>query len=105
MAHHGRNPFKNEDQQRKKLIEELRNSAAEFCGALGDFPEGKLTKDDEGAIQFALFVRGGKVIIDFGTQVHWLGMTAQQAADLGSLLIKRAREAEALAVFEKRGTK
>jgi O-acetyl-ADP-ribose deacetylase (regulator of RNase III) len=64
-----------------------------FRGALGDFPEGQLTKTDEGAIQFAIGEKDGKVVIDFGTPVHWLGMTPQQAADFASAIIKRAREA------------
>lgn len=97
MAHHGPNPFGSGDdeqpdfQKRQQLLRDLMASAADFRGALGDFPEGKLTKEDEGAIQFAIGERDGKVVIDFGTPVHWLGLTPQQAADFASTVLKRAR--------------
>jgi len=94
MAHHGSGPFDEPEklQRLEKLKQQLLDTSA-FRGALGDFPEGQLTKMDEGAIQFAIGVKDGKVVLDFGTPVAWVGMTPQQAADLGSLIIKRAREA------------
>lgn len=98
MSHHGSEPFDGmpEDPERKiarnKLMRDLLGSAANFRGALGAFPEGQLTKTDEGSIQFAIGEKDGKVVLDFGTPVHWVGMSPQQAADLASLLIKRARE-------------
>lgn len=93
MAHHGSTPFDDgpSDPQKDRLKKLL--DTASFRGALGDFPEGQLNKSDEGAIQFGITVKDGKVILDFGTPVAWVGMTAQQAADLGSLLQTRAREA------------
>lgn len=97
MSNHGSEPFdgkpeKFEDKiERHKLMRDLLDTTG-FRGALGEFPEGKITKTDEGAIQFALGVKDGKVVIDFGTPVHWLGMTPQQAADLASAILKKARE-------------
>lgn len=97
MAHHGSEPIDGmpEDPERKiarnKLMRELLSTTG-FRGALGDFPEGKLTPTDEGAIQFAIGEKDGKVVLDFGTSVHWVGMTPQQAAELASTLLKRARE-------------
>jgi hypothetical protein len=94
---HGSEPFDAtpEDPERKiqrnKLMRDLL-STTDFKGALGEFPEGKLTKTDEGSIQFAIGEKDGKVVIDFGTPVHWLGMSPQQAAEFASLLLKRARE-------------
>jgi hypothetical protein len=96
MSHHGSEPFDGapEEPERKiarnKLMRDLLSTTG-FRGALGDFPEGELTKTDEGAIQFAIGEKDGKVVIDFGTAVHWVGMTPQQAADFASLLLKRAR--------------
>lgn len=78
-------------QKRNALMRDLLNTTG-FRGALGEFPEGKMTKDDEGAIQFALGAKDGKVVLDFGSSVHWVGMTPQQAADLASALMKKARE-------------
>lgn len=96
MSHHGSDPFDGFDPERKasreKMLHELMSSAKDFRGALGDFPEGQLTKSDEGAIQFAIGEKDGKVVIEFGTPVAWLGLNPQQAADLASLLLKRARE-------------
>lgn len=63
-----------------------------FIGATGDFPKGRLNKSDEGGIQFAVGSDGDKVILDFGKPVHWIGMDAEQAADLASYLMKQARE-------------
>src|SRR5258708_27933698 len=97
MSHHGSDPFDGapEDPERKiarnKLMRDLLSTTG-FKGALGEFPEGQLTKTDEGSIQFAIGERDGKVVIDFGTAVHWVGMTPQQAAEFASLLLKRARE-------------
>lgn len=98
MAHHGPNPFDFGDddrpqfQKRQELLRDLMNSTAKFRGAIGTHPEGQLVKEDEGAIQFAIGERDGKVIVDFGTPVHWLGMTPQQAADFASTILKRARQ-------------
>ena len=99
MSNHGFGPFDNfngepekrpDYQARNELMRKLLDTTG-FRGALGEFPEQKLTKDDEGAIQFAIGEQDGKVVVDFGTPVHWLGMTPQQAAELASAILKRAR--------------
>lgn len=90
MSHHGSDPF--DSPERKETFRKLMETTA-FRGALGDFPEGQLSKSDEGSIQFAIGVKDGKVVLDFGTPVAWVGMNPQQAADLASNLLKRAREA------------
>lgn len=95
MAHHGSGPFDEDPERvaaRDKLMKELLASSSQFRGALGDFPEGTLSKADEGSIQFAIGEKNGKVVLDFGTPVTWIGMNPQQAADLASSLFKRARE-------------
>lgn len=107
MGHHGSGPFEDDPesperkameekkfeaiQSRNKLMRDLLNTTG-FRGALGDFPMGQLTKSDEGAIQFAVGHKDGKVVLDFGTPVHWVGMSPQQAADLASSLLSKARE-------------
>lgn len=96
MSHHGSGPFDDNperEESRAKMLRDLMSSASDFRGALGDFPEGQLTKSDEGAIQFSIGVKDGRVVLDFGTSVHWVGMNPQQAADLATMLLKRAREA------------
>lgn len=64
-------------------------------GATGDFPEGKLTPTDEGEIKLRVGSAKGKVIVDFGTKVLWVGMTAAEAREFGELMIRKAAEAEA----------
>jgi hypothetical protein len=102
MGHHGSEPFGEDPEDMKakrETFDAFKKSMMDttaFRGALGDFPEGQLTKSDEGAIQFGITVKDGKVVLDFGTPVAWVGMTPQQAADLASIMMKRAREAARL---------
>lgn len=93
MSHHADSPFDGpEFANRQQLMRDLLNSTGTYRGAIDSFPEGKLSPADEGAIQFAIGESNGKVVIDFGTSVHWMGMTPQQAADLASSLLRKARE-------------
>ena len=57
------------------------------------YPEGQLGFDDEGAIGVAIGIKDGNVIIQFPTPVVWLGLPANQAAEMGRTLIKKARQA------------
>lgn len=76
MAHHGTGPF----------------SAEMLLGATGAFPQGKLTKEDEGEIRIAVGQRDGKVILDFGKPIAWIGMDAEQAAQIAESLASHAAE-------------
>jgi hypothetical protein len=102
MAHHGSDPFGDDPENikaKRETFDAFKKSMMDttaFRGALGDFPEGQLTTSDEGALQFGITVKDGKVVLDFGTPVAWVGMTPQQAADLASIMMKRAREAARL---------
>src|SRR5258708_19254484 len=95
MSHHGSDPFDGapEDPERKiarnKLMRDLLSTTG-FKGALGDFPEGQLTKTDEGAIQFAIGEKDGKVVIDFGTAVPLVGVTPHPTPEFSPLLPKPA---------------
>jgi hypothetical protein len=62
-------------------------------GLRGEFPDGRLNPDDEGAMALAVYAENGVVILRFATQVTWIGLGPQDAADLASLLIKVARKA------------
>lgn len=109
MGHHSDQPFDgdpeafkaframteeaaNEDAviRKQRLLRDLMDTTG-FIGATGMYPEGKLTPQDEGGIQFAIGEQNGKVVIDFGNPVHWLAMSPQQAADFASSLLSRAR--------------
>lgn len=85
MSHHG-----NDD---SPIPEELMRSFKQQLGATGDFPEGKLTSGDEGGIQFAIGVKDGKVCLDFGKPVAWIGMNPEDALKLAESLIEKARKA------------
>lgn len=104
MAHHGEEFDPEMVDHLKQLFESARDSENEYLkrlssrfeeklGATGQFPEGKLTKMDEGEIRFAVFQKDGGIVLDFGCQVTWLGMTPKQACELGNLLIKHGRQA------------
>ena len=86
MSHHGGRSLPEMSEMFKELEEHQRKIA-------GDFPDGKLTEKDEGALSLAVSAMGEKVVLAFGEPTAWLGLTADQAANLGVLLIKRAREA------------
>lgn len=86
MSHHGQDKFP--DDLRRRLLD-----TTSFRGATGLFPEGRLSPADEGQLQFALSNKDGKVVLEFGTPVAWVGLNPQQAADLASGIIKHAREA------------
>ncbi len=98
MSHHGPNPFPDPENDPRKRYQntfsKLLNTAS-FRGATGQFPNGQLNKSDEGGIQMAIGEHQGKVVIEFGTPVAWVGMSAQEAADFASLLLKRATDVAA----------
>ena len=69
---------------------------AKAFGATGKFPEGKLSKDDEGELQFGITNANGQVIINFGNPVAWLGMLPHQAITIADALTRHAHEARIL---------
>ncbi len=71
---------------RRKIMEQI--------GATGNFPNGKLSETDEGEIAIAVIAlpEQGTVIINFGKEVSWIGMNADQADGLAELLKQKADE-------------
>lgn len=65
-------------------------SLIEQLGPTGRFPEGRLNGNDEGEIRFAIRSCGGKLIMDFGTPVAWIGMGRSQAIHLIKILQEHA---------------
>jgi hypothetical protein len=63
-------------------------------GPTGQFPEGKLTSNDEGQIAFGVAIYHGKVIVNFGTPIASLGLSPQEARQLALVLRQRANEIE-----------
>jgi len=62
-------------------------------GATGEFPDGKLNEADEGAAIMAIGHLKGRVIVDFGQPVAWLGLSPQEAVTMAQYLINQARQA------------
>lgn len=69
-------------------------------GATGEFPQGQISEDDEGGLQLAVGVHEGSVFMDFGKNISWFAFNAQEALDLASVLIEKARMANADDVLE-----
>lgn len=63
-------------------------------GATGSFPEGKFDANDEGELQCAITNEKGRVLIDFGKSLSWVGFTPASAREFAGLLIKNANSAE-----------
>jgi hypothetical protein len=58
------------------------------------YPEGKLTENDEGELDFKIGVREGRVIMNWGKPVQWIGLRPVDARAMAASLIKNAEEAE-----------
>jgi len=89
MSHHGSSVPGDENvpaEIEAKLHEKMKE-------LLGEFPDGKLNPQDEGAISMAVTTEKGVVKLVFPKPVAWVGMTPQQAAQLGQDLIKQAARA------------
>jgi hypothetical protein len=61
-------------------------------GATSDFPDGKLGNDDEGEVTARVRLSHGRLWIDFGKEITWLGLGRKEAALLGAILFAYAQE-------------
>lgn len=61
-------------------------------GATGDFPRGKFSADDEGALRLAISHKDRTVIIDFGTPTKWIGLDADTALAFAEAVAHHAKE-------------
>lgn len=59
----------------------------------GEFPDGRVSPDDEGATPMAVSSEPGIVKIQFATQVRWIGLTPEGAVELAAALIHYAKRA------------
>jgi hypothetical protein len=59
----------------------------------GAFPDGRLGSGDEGEVGVAVGVEEGRVVVDFGKDLRWLGLTPAQARDVAHALLEAARRA------------
>ena len=63
-------------------------------GPTGDFPDGKLNKQDEGGLNMAIKTQNGRVVVDFGKQLSWLAMPPEIARGFANLLLRAAEGVE-----------
>lgn len=92
MSHHGDKPFDAYDGETAQRMKEM--FIKSNVGPTGGYPQGKLTKSDEGELlAFAVGHRDGKVVLDFGSPVAWIGMDPAQALALASSLAAHASKA------------
>jgi hypothetical protein len=81
MSHHG-------NQVPRELSEAMQK-------LLGEYPNGRLNKDDAGALAVAIGHENGAVTLQFPKPVAWIGFTPNQAVEIAETLISHARQAGA----------
>ena len=101
MSHHGDAFPPSEDGSLEKfraaLVDETR--AAQRL-LQGEFPDGRLNADDQGSVAVTVGHEKGKVVLVFPHPTTWVGFTPNQAMDIAQTLIKHARQAGIVGVYE-----
>ena len=59
----------------------------------GEYPNGRLNIEDDGALAVMVGHESGKVVMKFATKTAWIGFTPKQAMDIAQMLITHARQA------------
>lgn len=59
------------------------------------YPRGKMHPDDEGVLTTAIGIVNGRVVIDFGTPVAWIGFAPDDAVRFAVHIIEQAHAAGA----------
>src|SRR5690349_6504490 len=102
MSHHGNNDPPGPPEWFKKALEENGYTRDDEAGLAelsrselpGKYPNGKLGPNDEGQFQMAIAHIKGRVIVDFGKPMAWIGLTSVEARQIAETLLKHAREIE-----------
>lgn len=76
------------DGEKEALLKQFIN---DDLGATGKFPEGKINERDEGEIAFAVGVEDGKIVLNFGKPVAWIGFPPDQAMELARMIRNKAK--------------
>lgn len=80
MSHHGQDD------------EAARDMSAAMKQIFGEFPDGKLNPNDEGALAMVIGHEKQSVVMRFPKPVSWIGFTPEQAIDIAQSLIDQARK-------------
>lgn len=78
----------------RRHIQQAHANLAQQLGATGNFPGGQLTSTDEGELALGVTAYKGKVVMQFGKPIAWLGMSPEQARALALLLRQHANQIE-----------
>jgi hypothetical protein len=65
---------------------------SEKIGPTGEYPDGKLCADDNGALRLAIYTGDNLVVMAFGVPTKWLAMPPADAIALGNALIANAKK-------------
>ena len=81
----------------KEILEkQMKDAAAELeLGKTGEVPDGQLTERDGGELKLAIAVVDGRVVMNFGQHVSWIGFQPSQARQIAEALVRQAAAAEA----------
>lgn len=58
----------------------------------GEYPNGRLNADDQGAVAVAIGHQNGAVTLQFPKNLNWIGFTPEQAIGIAETLIHHARQ-------------
>ena len=62
-----------------------------FKKIIGEYPDGRLNANDEGAVSVVIAHQGGKVVMQFPKSLNWIGFTPEQAIEIAETLVQHAR--------------
>lgn len=92
MSHHSSEPpFEKSDFQ--KAMEQAEKRMHKKMGELlGEYPDGKMNVQDEGAVAMLVQLEEGKIVIRFPKPVAWVGFTEVEAMQLAQTLVDLSKQ-------------
>ncbi len=102
MSHHGygdtpppelMEAFVTLTKETESTLERRMDLLQESLGPTGRFPLGKLAEEDAGETAMAVGHTKGKVFLNFGKSMSWIGFTPSQARQLAAHLLEHANAA------------
>lgn len=97
MSHHGNDPLLNNNPLLRRLMAQTVKTDDPLKDAQrtlqGEFPNGRLNANDEGAFAVMVGHEMGRVVMQFPSPTAWIGFTPEQAIDIAQTLITHARKA------------
>lgn len=61
-------------------------------GATGEYPHGTTGPEDQGELKAAVYIRDGRLFINFGKSLSWLALTKREALMFGNGVVRKASE-------------